>query len=220
MQNTFSQYNTRATGIISRDLISADSGKLESETNKMTGPFNTTQDFNLKKMGSRMLRAARFDGETFRELRDDPSATAQSVLVVAIIGLCYGAGFGFFLAGTSLLDVLTITMIGLFSALVIAFVWSGTTFLIVTRLFRRTIGYWGLSRPFFFSWAPGLLFILMSSQITILFEIIRAVGAAWIGIASVFAVKHAAGLSTQQSMLTFIICVLLLVPIVSILPFS
>ncbi len=186
----------------------------------MTGLFATTQDFNLKKMGSRMLRAARLDGETFRQLRDDPSATAQSLLVVAIIGLCYGAGFGFFLAGTSLLDVLTITLIGLFSALVIAFVWSGTTFLIVTRLFRRTIGYWGLSRPFFFSWAPGLLFVLMSGPTTILFEVIRAVGAAWIGISSVFAVKHAVGFSTQQSMLTFIICVILVVLIVSILPFS
>src|SRR5437879_10708506 len=97
---------------------------MEKEIVTMTWPFATRQDFNLKKMGSRMLRAARLDGETFRELRDDPSATAQSVLVVAIIGLCYGAGFGFFLAGTSLLDVLTITMIGLFSALVIAFVWS------------------------------------------------------------------------------------------------
>jgi len=194
--------------------------KLERDADTMTGLFATTQDFNLKKMGSRMLRAARLDGETFRQLRDDPSATAQSLLVVAIIGLCYGAGFGFFLAGTSLLDVLTITLIGLFSALVIAFVWSGTTFLIVTRLFRRTIGYWGLSRPFFFSWAPGLLFVLLSGPITILFEVIRAVGVAWIGISSVFAVKHAVGFSTQQSMLTFIICVILVVLIVSILPFS
>src|SRR5713101_2795759 len=189
--------------------------KLERDVDTMTGLFATTQDFNLKKMGSRMLRAARLDGETFRQLRDDPSATAQSVLVVAIIGLCYGAGFGFFLAGTSLLDVLTITLIGLFSALIIAFVWSGTTFLIVTKLFRRTIGYWGLSRPFFFSWAPGLLFILMSSPLPILSEIIRAVGAAWIGIASVFAVKHAAGFSTQLSMLTFIICILILVLVLS-----
>ena len=183
----------------------------------MTGRFAATQDFNLKRMGSRMLKAARLDGETFRELRDDPSATAQSILVVATIGLCYGAGFGFFLAGASLLDVLTITLIGLLSALVLAFVWLGTTFLIVTRLFRTTIGYWGLSRPFFFSWAPGVLFILMSSRIPIFSEIIRVVSVAWIGIASVFAVKHAAGFSAQLSMLTFIICILILVFVLSIL---
>jgi len=180
----------------------------------MTWPFATRQDLNLKRMISRMLKAARLDGDTFRELRDDSSATVQSVSLVATVGLCYGAGlgfYGFFVAGISLLDIFTIVLIGLFSAVVIAFVWSGTTFLIVTKLFRRTIGYWGLARPFFFSWAPGLLFILMSSPIPVVFEIIRAAGTAWIGVASVFAVKHAAGFGAQQSMLTFIIGALVLI---------
>jgi len=179
----------------------------------MTWPFATRQDLNLKRMISRMLKAARLDGNTFRELRDDSSATVQSVSLVAIIGLCYGAGsgfFGFFVAGISIFDIFTIVLIGLFSALILAFVWSGTTFLIVTKLFRRTIGYGGLARPFFFSWAPGLLFTLMSSPIPVISEIIRAAGTAWIGVASVFAVKHAAGFSAQQSMLTFIIGVLIL----------
>jgi hypothetical protein len=180
----------------------------------MTCPFATRQDLNLKKMIFRMLKAARRDGDTFRELRDDSSATVQSVSLVAIIGLCYGVGlgfFGFFVSGASILEVFTIILIGLFSAVIIGFVWSGTTFLIVTKLFRRTIGYWGLARPFFFSWAPGVLFILMSSPIPIMSEIIRAVGTAWIGVTSVFAVKHAAGFSVQQSMLTFIVSVLVLI---------
>ena len=189
----------------------------------MTWPFATRQDLNLKRMVSRMFKAARLDGDTFRELRDDASTTVQSVSLVAIIGLCYGAGlgfFGFFVAGISVLDIFTIILIGLLSAVIIAFVWSGTTFLIVTRLFRRTIDYWGLARPFFFSWAPGLLFILMSSPIPIISEIIGAAGTAWIGVASVFAVKNAAGFSTQQSMLTFIIGVLVLIFIRSLIPLS
>ena len=193
----------------------------KNEPEMMTWPFATRQDLNLKRMLSRMLKAARLDGDTFRELRDDASTTVQSVSLVAIIGLCYGGGlgfFGFFVAGISLLDTFTIILIGLFSAVIIAFVWSGTTFLIVTKLFRRTIGYWGLARPFFFSWAPGLLFILMSSPIPIISEIIRAVGTAWIGVASVFAVKHAAGFSVQQSMLTFIVSVLVLIFIQSLVP--
>jgi hypothetical protein len=180
----------------------------------MTWPFATRQDLDLKRMISRMLKAARLDGDTFRELRDDASTTVQSISLVAIIGLCYGAGlgfFGFFVAGISILEIFTIILIGLFSAVIIAFVWSGTTFLIVTKLFRRTIGYWGLARPFFFSWAPGLLFILMSSPIPAISEIIQAAGTAWIGVASVFAVKHAAGFSAQQSMLTFIIGALVLI---------
>jgi hypothetical protein len=96
----------------------------------MTWPFATRQDLNLRRMISRMLKAARFNGDTFRELRDDSSATVQSVSLVAIIGLCYGAGlgfFGFFVTGISLLDAFTIVLIGLFSAVIIAFVWSGTT---------------------------------------------------------------------------------------------
>jgi len=163
----------------------------------MSWPLATGQDLDIRRMLSRMLKAARLDGDTFRELRDDPSATAQSVSIIAIIGLCYGAslGFGFFVVGISLLDAFIITMIGLFSAIIIALVWSGMTFLIVTKLFRRTIGYWGLARPFFFSWTPGLLFILMFSPASILSEIIRAGGTAWIGVASVSAVKHAVGFS-------------------------
>ena len=180
----------------------------------MTWPFATRQDLNLKRMISRMLKAARLDGDTFRELRDDSSTTVQSISLVAIIGLCYGAGlgfFGFFVARISILEIFTIILIGLFSAVIIAFVWSGTTFLIVTKLFRRTIGYRALARPFFFSWAPGLLFILMSSPIPAISEIVQAAGTAWIGVASVFAVKHAAGFGAQQSMLTFIIGALVLI---------
>jgi len=171
-----------------------------------------------------MLRASRLDGDTFRELRDDSSASVQSIALVAIVGLCYGTGLslGFFVGGISLLDTFLITLIGLFAAVIIAFVWSGMTFLIVTKIFRRTIGYWGLARPFFFSWAPGLLFILMSSPISIISEIIRAGGTGWIGVASVFAVKHAVGFSAQQSMLTFIIAfiigVLTLVIIQTLVP--
>ena len=154
-----------------------------------------------------MLKAARFNGDIFRELRDDPSGTAQSLSLVAMVGLCYGAGlglFGFFIAGISMLEILTIALIGLLAAILIALVWSATSLLIVTKLFRRRIGYWGFARPFFFSWTPGLLFILMSGPIPIVFEIVRATSTVWIGIASVFAVKNAVGISTQQSMLTFI----------------
>jgi hypothetical protein len=104
----------------------------------------------------------------------------------------------------------------LLSAFIIATVWSGTTFLIVTKLFRVSMSYWGLARPFFFSWAPGLFFILMSIPFPAISELVRAIGAAWIAIANVFAVKYAAGFSVQQSMLTFIIGVLILVLVESL----
>lgn len=166
-----------------------------------------------------MLKAARLDGETFKELRDDPSVTAQAISLIAIIGLCYGAGlglFGFLIVGTSPFEILTITLLGLLAAVLVALGWSATTFLIVTKIFRRKMSYLGLARPFFFSWAPGLLFILMSSPIPTISETVRVAAAAWIAIASVFAVKYAAEFSTQQSMLTFIMCILVLVLVLSI----
>jgi hypothetical protein len=180
----------------------------------MTRPFWSRQDLNLRRMGSRMMKVARFNGETFRELRDDPSTTAQSAAVIAIIGVCYGAGLGllsFFIAPISILEILSITLIGLLAAILIAIVWSVISFLIVTKIFQGRVGYWGFARPFFFSWTPGLLFILMSAPIPLIFEIVRAASTIWIGIASVFAVKNAASISTQQSMLTFIASTILLI---------
>src|SRR3989454_10023562 len=146
----------------------------EGTLTQLTSYSGSKQDFNLRRMGSRMLKAARLNGESFRELRDDPSATAQSVSIIAIIGLCYGAGvglFGFFIAGISTLEILTVTLISLLAEILIAIIWSGITLLIVTKMFGRRIGYWGLTRLLLFSWTLGLLFFLMSSPFPIVFEI-------------------------------------------------
>jgi len=160
-----------------------------------------------------MLKAARLNGDTFRELRDDPSTTVQSVSVVAMIGLCYGAGlglFGYFSGGFSVLGTFTVALTGLFAGISIAFAWSGITFLIMTRLFRRKIAYSQLARPFFFSWSPGLLFIFMLIPSPVVSDIARALGTLWTVVANVFAVKNAVAVSAQQSMLTFIISIVLL----------
>ncbi len=180
----------------------------------MTGRFATRQDFSLRRMGSRMLQAARLNGDTFRELRDDPSTTVQSVSLVAIIGLCYGAGlglFGYFNGDFSVLWTPVVILTVLLASISIAIVWSGITFLIMTRLFRRKIAYLQLARPFFFSWSPGLLFLFTLTPNPVVSDITRAVGSVWIVVANVFAVKNAVGVSTQQSMLTFIISIVFLI---------
>src|SRR5207247_130324 len=41
----------------------------------------------------RMVRAARLDGHIFTSLKDDGSATGQSLLVLALAGLSFGFGF-------------------------------------------------------------------------------------------------------------------------------
>ena len=180
----------------------------------MTELLASKQDLNFKKIAERMIGAARLSRETFSELRDDQSATIQSVSLIPIIGFCYGSGLGFFgyLVGQfNLAETLLVILGSLGSAAVISLIWSAASFLTVTRLFHRTINYWGLTRPLLFSWTPGLLFIVLLTPIPIVSDLFRIAVTAWIAIASIFAVKHAAGLSLQQSMLTFIMSILILV---------
>lgn len=169
-----------------------------------------------------MIGALRLNGETFRELRDDQVATAQSIFIVAVASLCYGGGLSlslFFLASLSAVDVIALTLADLIAGLAIAFVWSGVTFVIVTRVFHKKIDYLNLARPFFFSWTPGLVFIFMASPIAVVSELVRAIGTVWIVLGTVFAVKHAAGVSTIESVGTFTLCGLLLFLVLAVLQF-
>ena len=50
----------------------------------------------LQQLGSRIIRTARFDKDTFRELKEDRSATGQAIAVLLIVGLSYGLGFSIF----------------------------------------------------------------------------------------------------------------------------
>lgn len=180
----------------------------------MTGLFRAKQDLSLRTMISRMLGAAKFNGNTFKELRGNPSTTLQTLTLAPTIGLCYGVGLGVFIfleAGLPLIEGVLLIILSLVSACIIAFLWSAITYALVTKLFRRTISYPNLARPFLFSWTPGLLFIMLSIPNPFVSEFFRVVATAWVAIASIFAVRHAAELTIQQSMMTFIISVLILV---------
>ena len=180
----------------------------------MTGLFAAKQDLNIRKMISRMLGAAKFSDATFKELRDDPSATLQSLVLAPITGLCYGVGLSAFLfqaIGVSLNEAMLIVLLGLVSACIIALAWSATTYALVTRLFRRTIRYPNLARPFLFSWAPGPLLVLLAIPNPFASEAFRVVAIAWVAVASIFAVRYSSDLTVQQSMITFILSVLILV---------
>ena len=180
----------------------------------MTGLFAAKQDLNIKRMVTSMVGAARFNADILKQLRDDPTKTLESILLVPLTGLCYGLGLGlngFLVAGLSANETVLVIVLGPISAAIIAILWSLTNFLIVTKLFNRTIGYSSLTRPFLYSWTPGILFILLLSPNPFISEGFRILATAWVGVASIFAVRHAGGVSLQQSMITFILSVLILV---------
>ena len=180
----------------------------------MTGLFAAKQDLSIKRMVKNMLGAARFNADTYKNLRDDPTKTLQSILLIPLTGLSYGIGLGlngFLVVGLLPSETVLVIVLGLISAGVIAILWSLTNFLIVTKLFARTIGYSSLTRPFLFSWTPGLLYILLLSPNMFVSEVFRTLATAWVGVASVFAVRHAGGITFQQSMITFILSIWILV---------
>ncbi len=151
-----------------------------------------------------MWRVARLDRDTIEDLKSDPGATPQAVAIVLLAGLSYGLGVSLFL-GTTLDLLLFALTFWILLGLLTGFLWLSLTFVIGTRIFRGATNYWGLARPFFFAWSPGLLFVLMSVPTPLIAGLVRAVVGAWIIISNVFVVRYSMSLETQQSLMTFIL---------------
>ncbi len=168
----------------------------------------------LRLMWSRMLKVARFDSKTFLELKEDGKATEQGVAIVALAGVSLGLGTALINATES--GVFSATglllggLLGVITAISAALVWSMTTFLIGTKLFRGYTSYWGLVRPLFYSYSPALLFILIAIPVFPIRQAAGAIVGGWTVIAGVFAVKNAMGFSNERSMLTFVVGALIL----------
>jgi len=165
----------------------------------------------------RMVRAARLDGHIFTSLRDDGSATGQSLLVLALAGLSFGFGFAASVGG-DLIGVLVGSVAGMAVGVLVGFVWLSLTYLVATRLFKGKSSYWGLARPLFFATSPALIFLLMSIPAWPIPDLARSLGVGWTAVSSVFAVKSAMGFDTQRSLVTFIIVALAILIIYGFLP--
>jgi len=169
----------------------------------------------IRQLGSRIFHVARFDQETFRELKEDKSATGQAVAVLLLVGLSYGLGFSIFngLQKSTLSPdfVISQTLANMIVTDFAIFVWSATVFLVGTKLFQGKTGYWQLARPLFFSTAPGILFILIAIPFSPVIAAIAVVASAWIVSAEFVALRSAMGFNTQRALLTSVVGLLILV---------
>jgi hypothetical protein len=169
----------------------------------MISPTDPSSRRGLSLILYRMARSARMDGAMFRSLKEDTSATSQSIVTIALAGLSLGLGFTASI-GDDLTGILLGGVAGTFLGLLVGFVWLSLTYVVVTRLFKGTSSYWGLGRPIFFASSPALVFLLMLPGSPVA-PIIYAIGLAWIALANVFAIKNAMGFDNQRSLMTFII---------------
>jgi Yip1-like protein len=158
----------------------------------------------LRTMLDRMVKSTKLNRDTFLSLKEDPTATGQAVVVLALAGASFGVGFAASI-GSSALGVLLGAIFGAIIGIALGFLWLSLTFLVGTRVFKGTSDYWSLARPVFFATSPGLVFLLMSIPVSVVVDIARVIGVVWIAISTVIAVKTALGLDNQRSLLIFII---------------
>jgi len=160
-------------------------------------------------MLDRMVKSARLDQDTFLDLKEDSSATGQALIVLALAGASFGVGFVSLIGYRGVVPLVLGAAFGSIFSIVLGFVWLFLTFLVGTRIFHGTSDYWSLARPLFFATSPGLVFLIMLIPVSVVPDIARAVGVAWIAISTVLAIRAALGLDTQRSFLTFILVALI-----------
>ena len=165
-------------------------------------------------MGIRVVQIARLDKSMIEELREDKTATGQSLAVLLLVGLCYGLGYSIFrgLQDNNLSPAQTIsgTIANLIFTDFAVFIWSATLFLVGTKLFQGKTGYWQLARPLFFSTAPGALFILIGIPFRPVIIVTAIVAAAWIVSSGFVVLKNVMGFNLQRALLTSVVGLLIL----------
>src|SRR5260370_8721260 len=160
-------------------------------------------------MLDRMVKSARLDQDTFLDLKEDSSATGQALIVLALAGASFGIGFVSLIGYRAVVPLLLGATFGAIFSIVLGFVCLFLTILVGTRIFHRTSTYWSLPRPSFSPTSPGLVFLIILIPVSVVPDIARAVGVAWIAISTVLAIRAALGLDTQRSFLTFILVALI-----------
>lgn len=186
-----------------------------------------TSRFQLRLVWSRMIGVAKLDTEVIQMLSEDKRFTGQAIAVLVLVALSYGIGFTLFSGFTAGSLSLYESAVGSLATMIIscfaAFLWSITTFLVGTKLFKGKSGYWELARPFFFAATPGVLLILNSIPVPPLltqggtrsfpwFQAgVTAVSTVWLFLAQTFVLKQAMGFNTQRTLLTVGVSFLILV---------
>ncbi len=155
------------------------------------------------------------DVSSFRELKEDRSATGQAIAVLLLVGLSYGLGFSIFSGlqtkSLSPSQLISGTIANMIFTDFAAFIWSATVFLVGTKLFQGKTGFWELARPLFFSAAPGMFFILIAIPVRPIIITTTIIASAWIVSTEFVALKSAMGFNTQRALLTSVVGLLTLI---------
>ncbi|MBO0888987.1 YIP1 family protein [Candidatus Bathyarchaeota archaeon] len=162
--------------------------------------------FQLRLMWYRMKEASSFSRDGILELRDSETATGQAIAVLVFTALAIGIGSTLQIElQTNTLSVYGI-LVGVLGNIITgsfaAFVWSGTLFLVGTKLFQGKTEFWQLARPMFFAGSPALLFVLVAVPVQLFYGAVAILAAGWIIALQGFVLKQVMGFDTRRTVLT------------------
>jgi len=162
--------------------------------------------FQFRLMWSRMKKASTLDREGVLELKENKTATGQSIAVLVFTALAIGIGQtvqGEILGnGITAYGIIVGGLESIITGCFAAFVWSGTLFFIGTKLFQGKTSFWELARPMFFAASPALLFAFISIPVRIFYVSVALVAAAWVILLQGFVLKQVMGFDTRRTILT------------------
>jgi hypothetical protein len=153
-----------------------------------------------------MKEASTFSRDGILELRDNKTATGQAVAVLVFTALAIGIGstlqMEFPTHNVSAYGILVGGLGNIITGCFAAFVWSGTLFLVGTKLFQGKTKFWQLARPMFFSSSPALLFILVAIPVQPFYQAIAILATVWVIALQGFVLKQVMGFDTRRTVLT------------------
>jgi hypothetical protein len=170
--------------------------------------------FQFRLIWSRMKKASTLNREGVLELKESKTATGQAIAVLVFTALAVGIGgtLQTEIAGDNVTGygIIVGGLGGVITGCIAAFVWSGTLYLIGTKLFKGKSGFWELARPMFFAASPALLFVLISIPVPIFYRAVAIIAASWVVILQGFVLKQVMEFDTRRTILTLAVSFLVL----------
>ena len=168
------------------------------------------------------MKVARLDRDEILLLKENREATGQSVAVLVLTALAVALGTTLRLeivnSNLSAYGIIVGSLAGIVTGCFASFVWSGTVFLVGTKLFQGKTGFWELARPIFFASSPGVLFLLVSIPLQSVNQlvgltyviVVSIFASSWVVLCQAFVLKQVMGFSPARTFLTFVVGFLIL----------
>lgn len=153
-----------------------------------------------------MKKASLLNREGVLELKENKSATGQAIAILVFTALAIGLGSTIQTESLnnslSLYGIIVGAVGSIITGCFAAFVWSGTLFLVGTKLFQGKTGFWELARPMFFAASPALLFVLISIPVPLFYRAVAILAASWVIVLQGFVLKQVMGFDLRRTVLT------------------